>query len=119
MQPLISEAGSDCINLRSFMTQSEHQNASANPTRIIVATVIGNGFVAYDFTVYGFSAAIIGRLFFPAHDAASSLLLSLATFGAGFVMRPLGAMLIGRYADRRSREAGMRCRSRRWRRAPG
>ncbi|SAK47917.1 major facilitator transporter [Caballeronia temeraria] len=79
-----------------------------NMTRIIVATVISNGFVAYDFTVYGFSAAIIGRLFFPAHDAASSLLLSLATFGAGFVMRPIGAVLIGRYADRHGREAGMR-----------
>ena len=89
------------------MTKSDPRNASPNLTRIIVATVISNGFVAYDFTVYGFSAAIIGRLFFPAHDAASSLLLSLATFGAGFVMRPLGAVLIGRYADRRGREAGM------------
>ncbi|SAL38568.1 major facilitator transporter [Caballeronia cordobensis] len=90
------------------MTKSDPRNASPNLTRIIVATVISNGFVAYDFTVYGFSAAIIGRLFFPAHDGASSLLLSLATFGAGFVMRPLGAVLIGRYADRRGREAGMR-----------
>ncbi|WP_232470821.1 MFS transporter [Caballeronia hypogeia] len=77
-------------------------------TRLIVATVIGNGFVAYDFTVYGFSAAIIGRLFFPTHDPTASLLLSLATFGAGFVMRPLGAILIGRYADRHGRDAGMR-----------
>ncbi|WP_061145708.1 MFS transporter [Caballeronia arvi] len=90
------------------MTNTDTRNASPNLTRIIVATVICNGFVAYDFTVYGFSAAIIGRLFFPAHDAASSLLLSLATFGAGFVMRPIGAVLIGRYADRRGREAGMR-----------
>ncbi|WP_062605073.1 MFS transporter [Caballeronia calidae] len=90
------------------MTKTEHRNTSANLTRIIVATVISNGFVAYDFTVYGFSAAIIGRLFFPAHDAASSLLLSLATFGAGFVMRPLGAVMIGRHADRHGREAGMR-----------
>ncbi|SAK69588.1 transporter protein [Caballeronia calidae] len=101
-------AGFECINLRSFMTKTEHRNTSANLTRIIVATVISNGFVAYDFTVYGFSAAIIGRLFFPAHDAASSLLLSLATFGAGFVMRPLGAVMIGRHADRHGREAGMR-----------
>ncbi|WP_061123037.1 MFS transporter [Caballeronia catudaia] len=90
------------------MTNTDTRNASPNLTRIIVATVISNGFVAYDFTVYGFSAAIIGRLFFPAHDAASSLLLSLATFGAGFVMRPIGAVLIGRHADRRGREAGMR-----------
>ncbi|WP_250536853.1 MFS transporter [Caballeronia sp. AZ10_KS36] len=84
------------------------RKSPADLKRLIVATVISNGFVAYDFTVYGFSAAMIGRLFFPAHDAASSLLFSLATFGAGFVMRPLGAMLIGRYADRRGRDAGMR-----------
>ena len=90
------------------MTQSQPGIASPRLTRIILATVIGNGFVAYDFTVWGFSAAVIGRLFFPAHDAGASLLLSLATFGAGFVMRPLGAVLIGRYADRRGREAGMR-----------
>ena len=47
------------------MTNTDTRNASPNLTRIIVATVISNGFVAYDFTVYGFSAAIIGRLFFP------------------------------------------------------
>jgi MFS family permease len=76
-------------------------------TRIIVAIVIGNGFVAYDFTVYSFSAVLIGNLFFPASHPAASLLLSLATFGAGFVMRPLGAVLIGRVADSRGRKAGM------------
>jgi MFS transporter, MHS family, proline/betaine transporter len=75
--------------------------------RIIIATVIGNGFVAYDFTVYSFSAGIIGRLFFPAGSASASLLISLATFGAGFVMRPLGAMLIGSVADRKGRKAGL------------
>jgi len=76
-------------------------------TRLIAAIVIGNGFVAYDFTVYSFSAALIGKLFFPSASAASSLMLSLATFGAGFIMRPLGAILIGHIADRRGRRAGM------------
>lgn len=75
--------------------------------RIVTAIVIGNGFVAYDFTVYSFSAVIIGTLFFPSHDPASSLLLSLATFGAGFVMRPLGALMIGHIADSRGRKAGL------------
>jgi len=50
--------------------------------RIVVAIVIGNGFVAYDFTVYSFAAVAIGNLFFPSSNPASSLLLSLATFGA-------------------------------------
>ncbi|MFM0738215.1 MFS transporter [Paraburkholderia xenovorans] len=75
--------------------------------RIVVAIVIGNGFVAYDFTVYSFAAVAIGNLFFPSNDPASSLLLSLATFGAGFVMRPLGAVMIGHIADSRGRRAGL------------
>lgn len=75
--------------------------------RIVTAIVIGNGFVAYDFTVYSFSAVIIGNLFFPSTSPASSLLLSLATFGAGFVMRPLGAIMIGHVADARGRKAGL------------
>jgi MFS transporter, MHS family, proline/betaine transporter len=75
--------------------------------RFIIAVVIGNGFVAYDFTVYSFSAVLIGKLYFPSSSPASSVLLSLATFGAGFVMRPLGALLIGHIADTRGRKAGM------------
>jgi MHS family proline/betaine transporter-like MFS transporter len=79
----------------------------ARPGRIVLATIIGNAFVAYDFTVYSFSAVIIGKLFFPSHNSLSSLLLSLATFGAGFVMRPLGAIIIGQIANSRGRKAGM------------
>jgi MFS family permease len=75
--------------------------------RTIIAIVIGNGFVAYDFTVYSFSAVTIGKLFFPSDNPAASLLLSLATFGAGFVMRPLGALMIGHLADSRGRKAGL------------
>ncbi|OAJ53221.1 MFS transporter [Paraburkholderia ginsengiterrae] len=75
--------------------------------RVIAAIVIGNGFVAYDFTVYSFAAVAIGNLFFPSANPASSFLLSLATFGAGFAMRPLGAILIGHIADSRGRKAGL------------
>ncbi len=83
------------------------QSSPRSLTRTIAAIVIGNGFVAYDFTVYSFSAVLIGKLFFPSANPASSLLLSLATFGAGFVMRPLGAILIGHISDSRGRKAGM------------
>lgn len=75
--------------------------------RIIVAAAIGNGLIMYDFTVYSFYAAIIGKLFFPSGSPLTSLLMSLATFGAGFVMRPLGAMIIGNLADRKGRKAGL------------
>jgi MFS family permease len=83
------------------------QPSRAELARTVTAIVIGNGFVAYDFTVYSFSAVIIGNLFFPSSNPASSLLLSLATFGAGFVMRPLGALMIGHIADSRGRKAGL------------
>jgi MFS family permease len=75
--------------------------------RIVVAAAIGNGLIMYDFTVYSFSAVIIGKLFFPSSSLLASLLMSLATFGAGFAMRPLGAMIIGSLADRRGRRAGL------------
>ncbi len=88
-------------------TQPSGQPFGTKPGGIVVATIIGNAFVAYDFTVYSFSALIIGRLFFPSNNPLSSLLLSLGTFGAGFVMRPLGAMFIGHVAGTRGRKTAM------------
>ena len=61
----------------------------------------------FDFIAYGTYAVMIGRAFFPVHDEVLSLLLSVSTFGVGFVTRPLGALLIGAYADRRGNRAGM------------
>jgi MHS family proline/betaine transporter-like MFS transporter len=71
----------------------------------VTAAVIGNWLEFFDFTVYGFFAVIIGKLYFPSSDATTSLLLSVATFAAGFVTRPLGSVLLGVYADRRGRRA--------------
>jgi MFS transporter, MHS family, proline/betaine transporter len=68
--------------------------------RIVVATALGNGLEIFDFTVYSFFAAYIGSAFFPAHDPVSSLLLAVGTFGVGFFARPVGALLLGSYADR-------------------
>ncbi|NMM36767.1 MAG: MFS transporter [Glaciimonas sp.] len=75
--------------------------------RVIVAAAIGNGLIMYDFTVYSFSAVIIGKIFFPPSNHFTSLLMALATFGAGFFMRPLGAMIIGNLADCKGRKAGL------------
>ncbi|AOI89278.1 MFS transporter [Burkholderia pseudomultivorans] len=75
--------------------------------KIIAATTLGNGLEVFDFTVYSFFAAYIGSAFFPSHDPLTSLLLSVGTFGAGFFARPLGALLIGSYADRVGRRAAM------------
>ena len=72
----------------------------------IAAVTAGNAFEFYDFVTYAFFATQIGRALFPG-DAAHSLLLSLATFGVGFLTRPLGGLLIGRMADRRGRKPAM------------
>jgi MFS transporter, MHS family, citrate/tricarballylate:H+ symporter len=67
----------------------------------------GNFLEQYDFFVYGFYASYIGRVFFPSGDAAASLMLSFATFGVGFLMRPLGAIVLGAYIDRHGRRTGL------------
>src|SRR6201997_1360868 len=67
----------------------------------------GNFLEMYDFMVFGYYAAAIGKAFFPSNSAFGSLMLSLMTFGAGFLMRPLGALVLGAYADRHGRRAGL------------
>ena len=67
----------------------------------------GNFLEMYDFMVFGYYAAAIGEAYFPARTHFTSLMLSLATFGAGFLMRPLGAIVLGAYADRHGRRAGL------------
>lgn len=76
-------------------------------TARIFPVVLGNGFELFDFTAYSFFAALIGRLFFPATDPLSSLLMSLATFGVGFIARPVGAVVMGRHADKHGRKAAL------------
>ncbi|MDE2561665.1 MAG: MFS transporter [Sphingomonadales bacterium] len=75
--------------------------------RAIVGATIGNAIEFYDFLVYSIFAIQIGRAFFPTGSAYLSLIASLATFGAGFVSRPLGALLIGSYADRHGRRPAL------------
>jgi MHS family citrate/tricarballylate:H+ symporter-like MFS transporter len=75
--------------------------------RQVLAVVIGNGLEFYDFVTYAFFASQIGRTFFPSNTPGTSLLASLATFGVGFLMRPLGALVIGRFGDRAGRKPAM------------
>jgi MFS transporter, MHS family, proline/betaine transporter len=73
----------------------------------IAAAVIGNALEWYDFLVFGFFTVIIARLFFPATSEYGSILLTTATFGVGFFMRPVGGIFLGIYADRRGRKAAL------------
>jgi MFS transporter, MHS family, citrate/tricarballylate:H+ symporter len=68
---------------------------------------IGNFLEMYDFMVFGYYASGIARTFFPRNSAYASLMLAFATFGSGYLMRPLGAILLGAYVDRRGRRAGL------------
>lgn len=77
----------------------------ASSSRIIASASIGNALEWFDLVVYGFFAVIIARLFFPSTDETVSLLLTLGTFGVSFFMRPLGALVLGVYADRVGRRA--------------
>ena len=73
-----------------------------------VARVSSGNFVEmYDFMVYGYYAKYIGDAFFPTHSAYASLMLSLATFGSGYLMRPLGAVVLGSFLDRHGRRLGL------------
>ena len=73
----------------------------------VLGATIGNMLEFYDFVTYSFFATQIGHAFFPSKSEFASLLLSLATFGAGFVTRPIGAVVIGSYSDRAGRRPAM------------
>jgi MFS family permease len=81
-----------------------HRSSPAEPDtasvrRVIAASSIGTLFEWYDFYLYGTLAVFFGDLFFPPGNERAALLASLATFGAGFGVRPLGAVVFGRIGD--------------------
>src|SRR5579862_1020306 len=71
--------------------------------RAILSCAIGNFFELFDFTIYGFFAVAIARAFYP----AGSMFSTFATFGAAFLMRPVGAIVLGAYGDRMGRRAAL------------
>jgi MFS family permease len=82
-------------------------SARAVPLRHVIAVFAGNGLEFYDFLTFSYFSDYIGRAFFPSHDPMTSWLASLATFGVGFLMRPVGAFVIGRMGDRIGRKPAM------------
>jgi MFS family permease len=76
-------------------------------TRHVVAAVMGNALEFYDFTIYATFSIQIGHAFFPQLGEYQSLTLSLLIFAAGFVMRPIGGLVIGAYSDRVGRKPAM------------
>lgn len=75
--------------------------------KVIVAATVGNVLEWFDFLVYGYFAVTIAEVFFPASNATVSLLVTFGTFGLSYLMRPLGAAVIGTYTDKHGRKAGL------------
>jgi MFS transporter, MHS family, proline/betaine transporter len=73
--------------------------------RLVAAASAGNALEWFDFVIYGYFATTIARLFFPTKSDMESLLIALATFGITFFIRPLGAIILGAFADRHGRKA--------------
>lgn len=82
-------------------------NTKAGRMKSVFIVSSGNFLEMYDFMVFGYYAKAIGQAFFPSANATASLLLAFMTFGAGFLMRPVGAILLGSYMDRHGRRKGL------------
>jgi MHS family citrate/tricarballylate:H+ symporter-like MFS transporter len=79
------------------------------PSRLgsVIRVTSGNFIEMYDFFLFGFYASQIAAAFFPATSEYAALMMTFATFGAGFFMRPLGAIVLGSYIDRIGRRKGL------------
>ncbi|MYM35773.1 MFS transporter [Duganella sp. FT94W] len=83
--------------------------SKASPSRagMVLRVTSGNFMEMFDFFLFGFYATAISQTFFPSDNEVTSLMMTLMTFGAGFLMRPLGAVILGAYVDRVGRRRGL------------
>jgi MHS family proline/betaine transporter-like MFS transporter len=81
--------------------------ATRIPWKEVSAASVGNALEFYDLVIYGYFAVVISKLFFPVANETVSLMLAVGTFGISFLMRPLGAIVLGSYADRAGRKASL------------
>jgi MFS transporter, MHS family, citrate/tricarballylate:H+ symporter len=89
------------------MTHSEVHSSSSHKVMTVLRVTSGNFLEMFDFFLFGFYASHIAKAFFPAGNEFASLLLTFMTFGAGFLMRPLGAIFLGAYVDQVGRRQGL------------
>jgi MFS transporter, MHS family, proline/betaine transporter len=87
------------------MSQAGPQEKSF--TKLIVAVSVGNALEWYDISSYGYFAIYVAKAFFPNSDPTVSLLLTFGTFGLAFLVRPIGGLILGAYADRHGRKASL------------
>ena len=89
------------------MPAPQPQAAPSSKAMTVLRVTSGNFLEMFDFFLFGFYATHIAHAFFPVSDAYASLMLTFGTFGAGFLMRPLGAIILGAYVDRLGRRQGL------------
>ncbi len=91
------------------MAPTPEQHTAHNRSKIgaVIRVSSGNFLEMYDFFAFGYAASSIGKTFFPGGSDFAQLMLSFMTFGVGFLMRPLGAIVLGSYIDRHGRRAGL------------
>lgn len=75
--------------------------------KVVISGMLGNGLEWYDYALYGHMAIVFSQLFFPSEDKSLSLILTFLTFAAGFISRPLGAVLFGRIGDKFGRKKAL------------
>jgi MHS family proline/betaine transporter-like MFS transporter len=101
------------MNDQAARTHAASATAPATPLtkatvrRIVFSSSVGNALEWFDFLVYGYFATVIAKQFFPTHDEWLSTMLAIGTFGISFLMRPLGAIVLGIYGDRKGRKAAL------------
>ena len=86
---------------------SESPTGARSKIGTVLRVTSGNFLEMFDFFLFGFYASYIAKAFFPTGSEFASLLLTFMTFGAGFLMRPLGAVVLGAYVDRHGRRKGL------------
>jgi MHS family proline/betaine transporter-like MFS transporter len=92
------------MSTTAVVAKASHQTSTL---KVLAAAAIGNALEFYDILIYGYFAVTISKLFFPTADPTTALLLTFGTFGISYLARPLGALVLGAYADRAGRRAAM------------
>jgi MHS family proline/betaine transporter-like MFS transporter len=95
------------MNTTQVQAQNLSETSSSSMFKAVLAGSIGNALEWFDYGIYGYFAAIISTEFFASKDPITALMLSFIVFGVGFVMRPVGGLIFGHYADRVGRRSAL------------
>jgi MFS family permease len=92
------------MTMEIWMSQPTRRTVTRHELKLIIASSFGTLLEWYDFYIYAALATTFGALFFPSGNDTAAFLASLATFGVGFLVRPIGALFFGRLGDRIGRK---------------